>query len=140
MAELGLGSSTAASVVSAASTTLSRSLEGSSLDNFPSCHQAAALSTASWESLYPFPSNFCQVKSRSLVCERSGNLGPGSSWYQGWVWVSRCQLKVWTTWEGYRAGFQREEGIWNTLRAGLLSVLPFREEALSLGTQSPVRM
>lgn len=53
----------------------------------------------SWRFLHPFPTDFLQEESPSLVC---GGGHPGT-WFLlapglG-VWVSRCQLKAWTTWE-----------------------------------------
>lgn len=96
------------------------------------------ITPVSWKFLHLFPMDCLQVESPSLLCE-GGNPGtwfllvPGPG-----VWVSRCQLKVWTMWEEQPAAFQG--GIWNVLAAGLLSVLPFREESLSFGTQPPGRM
>lgn len=96
------------------------------------------ITPAAWKFLHLFPIDFLQVESPSLLCE-GGNPGtwflpvPGLG-----VWVSRCQLKVWTTWEEQTAAFQG--GIWNMLAAALFFVLPFREESLSSGTQPPGRM
>ena len=69
--------------------------------------------------------------------------------YKSWLWLllvlglgvgERVPAKSLHDMGGIEGWFLGVEGIWNPLTAGLPSVLPFREEVLRLGTQSPGRM